>query len=403
MKKFVYVILVFTAVLYFCYSFYLNKNLLLNSGSPYFNYLTEAFVSGRLNVYTPLGYDLSQYQGKLFLYWGPGPFLFILPFYILLGKNLSDILYTVSAGALNIILFYLVTKEAVKKFKLKLSKFYLIILILNFSLASPNFYLSLSGRVWHTSQIISITYLLFFLFFYFKFLNNFKSIYLLLLAAIFFNLAWVTRYILALNIILFFYPVYLSYKNRLRILLIVFLATISTLALFGTYNFLRFDSPFENGLKYQNANSRFAEALNSGKEFSVNYIPYNSYYYFLNLPFLSSNTRHIFDPEGLSIFAIYPALIALIFFFKLKKIDKNTKVFLLFAGVTIFTTALLILMYFGTGWTQFGSRYFFDVIPLLFLLLLFVINKVPKLLLFLITFYGTLINIFGTNYFYAHF
>src|ERR1051326_8103450 len=54
----------------------------LPSSTPYFNYLAEAFLHGKLSLITipNVVLDLSYYQGNYFLYWPPLPAVLLMPF-----------------------------------------------------------------------------------------------------------------------------------------------------------------------------------------------------------------------------------------------------------------------------------------------------------------------------------
>lgn len=405
MRKYaILLVLVFCTLVYFFSSLSINQTLYQNSGTPYYGLLLKAFLDGQLHVNSDPSYDLTSFKSKQYLYWGPAATLFILPFHYLLGDKNTDLIYTLSAGMFNILIFFLIILEVMKFFKLKVSKMRIALLVISFALASPNFYLSLSGRIWHTSQIIAVFYLLLFLFTFFKFLNNQKKFFYLFLSLVFFNLSWLTRYLLIINGILYLLPLIIFFRQKIffKILFQIILVNLVFLCLFFSYNYLRFNDILETGLRYQLANGRFADALRQGRGFSLTNIGNNFYYYFLNNP-LVKNSEYIFDPEGLSVFIVYPLLFCLLFFFKLRINHKIEKLFILIAFAVIVINIFLLLTFLGTGWSQFGSRYFFDCIPLLFLLTLFLIRYVPIILLLAVTIYGVGINYLGAVYFFSHF
>jgi hypothetical protein len=74
--------------------------------------------------------------------------------------------------------------------------------------------------------------------------------------------------------------------------------------------------------------------------------------------------------------------------------------FLLIAGIAIGLSLLLLLLYYATGWVQFGNRYFFDVLPLIFLLLMFILPSVPMLIQMGLLAYGLFVNFYGIMAFY---
>lgn len=398
----------YTAMLYIFFSSMLTKSIFSITNRPYYNYLLDAIFHWRLNLTSPFTYDLSLFYGKWYLYYGPSPIIFISPFYLISGVFASDVFYTLIAGFLNIILFYILLHQFVKYFKINLSIFSMLFVLFSFAFASPNFYLSLGGDISATYHLIGIFYLLLSYIFYFKFLNNTKNLFLLVLSVIFFNLAWFSRYTLVFNALLFIYPLYLIYKTGNKKLLKKAFIIISSfmfisILLILAYNYLRFKDPFEMGLKYQKGSPRNEIPFKNNKIFSIDYIPYNFTYYFLNhlnvssvKPFAHVNT------EGNSVFSVYPVVFLLFFLFQKKYIkNKRYSLFLGLSFLIIFINLFFLMMYFATGWNQFGSRYFLDVVPLLYLLILFVLNDIPIVVLSIILLYGVSINFLGTLIYYG--
>ena len=124
-----------------------SKSVFAPTNFDYYTYLLDAFFHGRTNV-TPLNqYDLSLFENKWYLYWGPAPILFILPFYLLSHLQASDVLYTTIGGAANVMLFSSVMQAFKKYFGLSLSLMGESFLVLSFGLASPNFFLSVDGQI----------------------------------------------------------------------------------------------------------------------------------------------------------------------------------------------------------------------------------------------------------------
>lgn len=393
--------------IYLFLAFQINKNIFYPTDLSYFNFLIQAFQNHQLNIITPSTLDLSFYQGKWYMYWGPAPALFILPFYLIWGISTSDIFYTLLAGIFNILIFYLLIKEFIKYFNLSISPLKQQLVILSFAFASPNLYLSLNGRVWHTSQIISVLYLLIFYLFYFKFLNNLNKLYLFILAVIFVNLAWFSRYTLIFNLILLTYPLGILLKkqhfSRFKItLLAALLITVLTGSIMLMYNQARFNNPFETGILHVFHNPRYVRDLETKGIFSLAYVKHNLTYYFFSLPQFSLNPLRLhISYEGNSVFIIYPFL-----FFILPLMGRKIRIYTKKRFFQLSTVVLLLnigalMMLFCTGWVQFGNRYFFDVIPLLFLFTLFVIQKIRLPILIIIFFYGLIINLLGTFDFYT--
>ncbi len=382
----------------------LNPNLIHPTPDAYYNLQLDAFMHGRLNLISSYTYDLSPFHGKWYMYWGPAPVLFILPFYILFGIGASSILYTFLAGLANVILFYLVLRAFTAYFKLHLSIFSELFLLFSFSFCSANFALSFVGRLSNTptEQVIATCYLLIFYLFYFKWLANLKNLFYLTFAVIFFNLAWLSRYTMIFHGVLFLYPFFITKISQWKQLLKPGIIVISIVAVFITgdliYNYARFSNPFETGHQYHQGNKRYAQILKTHRIFSTEYIPQNVYYYFFHLPkfFLYKPFMEI-DREGNSIFAIYPGILFLILFLRKKYIaDSQKKLFILLASSIIAVTIMVFMLYFATGWVQFGSRFFLDITPLTYLLIAFVIEDVLIIIRLLTIMYALFINFVGT-------
>ena len=401
-------VLVVVAAIYLVLSLLANTNIFKPTSFAYYNNLIDSFINGRLDVISKETLDLSFYKDKWYLYWGAGAGIYILPFYILSGLNASDIVYTLLAGMTNIILFHFLVRNASRFFKLRLQMKLHVLLLLVFGLMSPNFYLSLKGGIWATNQIVATMYLLLFLNLLFLYLLKPKKTVLLAASLVFFHLAWLTRYTLVFYGLLYFFVLFHLIKSRIKIdkpkFISVFLIISAVfLAGFFSYNRIRFANILETGMVYQKGVWRYDGYFQAKKIFSKTFVPHNVFHYFLRPYELTSKAPFIkFDTEGNSIFLIYPFLFALPFLLK-KKILHNTtlKTFVLISLLIIGLGMSVLLVNVGTGWVQFGARYFLDSLPLIYLLLILVISSLPNVLTYGLLAYGLLVNILGTLIFYS--
>src|SRR5215212_8870796 len=80
----------------------------------YYNYLADALLHGQLYLRNmPIRrLDLSLYEGRYYLYWGPLPALLLLPLIALFGVHFSDIFFTLLIGAGNVALIALLLRRA---------------------------------------------------------------------------------------------------------------------------------------------------------------------------------------------------------------------------------------------------------------------------------------------------
>jgi hypothetical protein len=371
------------------------------SPTPYYNYLIDALLDGRLNLISPNVFDLSLYDGKWYMYWGPAPVLFIFPFYLLLGGVAApDTLYTLIAGVGNVGLFYYVIEEFVTYLRLEASVWHKTLVVLSFAFASPNLLNALMGQVWFTNQTIAVFYLLVGYIFYFKFLNRADRLRLFLLAVLFFNLAWFSRNSLVFQGLLLFYPLTIAYeRNRtlFKQMVVGGLAiTLTFLFVIGFYNYARFDSAFESGHRYHKGAERYMQTMD--RRFSVENIPHNITYYFLN--HLAVNVEREpymqIDYEGNSVFSVYP--LSILFLWICQRAYLKNRFILLQLSVIALTMGLF-LVFFATGWGQFGLRYLLDITPLAFLLTLVILREIPLFVQILILTYGIAVNVIGVTTF----
>ncbi len=381
-----------------------NGNILRPTPDGYYNLQLDAFMHKRLYLLTSQTFDLSLFRGEWYLYRGPAPTVFILPFYLIFGIKASSILYTFLAACGNIALFYLLIKECKKYFHIGLSFFSEIFLVLSFCFASSNLPLGIIGGTWSTSteQVVAVFYLLLFYLFYFKWLGNIRNVWMLFVAVLFFNLAWLSRYTMIFHGVLFLYPFFIGKFHEKRVALKQFfiIGIFIGVCICGDflYNYARFNNPFETGLRYHHGSKRYAQVIASHKFFDISYAPGNLYYYFLNIPqFLSHKPFVKIDEEGNSIFVVYPAILLLVFLAKSRYLrEQKIKKFLVFAGVVIILTLSVLMVCFATGWVQFGNRYFFDIQPLVYVLLIFVMQDISLFVLIPMLVYEISVNIAGT-------
>lgn len=380
----------------FNYQFYPNM-------FNYFSHQAYSFLNGKISLFTTeMTADLSFYDGKKYLYWGPTPVIPILPFIILFGVNFPDTLYTAILGSFTPLLIFLILLTLRKLEFVRIDNFRIFLLSIFFAFGTTHFYQSVIGDVWNTSQVINNLFILISLFLFFEFQLRLNTI-LLFLSACFFGLAFWGRSSYILYLPFFFIQLLSLSKFKIKInLKKTFVVFISPLLITGLliliYNFLRFNSLLESGYTYHNFNPYFLSDFEKYGDLNLSYIPRNLFYMFLNFPKTINEYPYlVFDKEGNSILAISPlfALVLLIFEPRFWKEKKEV----LFNLSLIFSSLLIIfslLIFWGTGWVQFGYRYLLDAMPLLLIILARVLGSVPIRLILLLISISILVNTLGT-------
>lgn len=253
------------------------------ASTHYYSLLADAFEKGQLNVdldpgatllgledpYNPdIGraidddiWDMSFYNGKLYLYWGPVPSLILLPFQLISNKQFQDIYLVyfffcalLLFNTLLIIKLWRLLYRDVPIYNVILSILVIgLILPVLWSINIPNVYVAAIGA----GQFFLMGGTYFVLIGFEKSLNKFY----LFLAGLFWACAVGSR---AMNVLplLLIVPLTLLWMVRIspkpfswKQTISPWLALISPLVagaiLIGWYNWARFDSPFEFGFRYQ--------------------------------------------------------------------------------------------------------------------------------------------------------
>jgi hypothetical protein len=374
---------------------------------PYYNYLWDSLFHGRLDIDSPHLHDLSKFQGKYYLYWGPAPLIYVLPFYLLFGINTSDIAYNLLAAIANVVVFALVLEKMVAYFHIEASPISRLFLILNFCLASPNFFLSVRATIWYVAQIIATLYLLLSIYSCFRFLEKPQRNFWWLWSVFFMNCAWFSRIGYCFYMLILLFPLIVISRENQRFpwpkVLSGAIITCAFVVTALTYNYLRFGNPFESGLLYQIA----TESVQSNGPvhtvaLSLSYIPQNFVEYFLKPFYFRFGTPHTtFTPWGNSAFSVYPSILFLLFWIgKGKSLAHPAKIFLLLTGLACLMEMFLLLCFDANGWMQFGSRYFLAIMIVALLFISFRAQKIPLWLNIVVLTYGYLVNQVGCLLYY---
>jgi hypothetical protein len=333
------------------------------SSFPYFNYLADAFNHGKLflRLIPPSQYDLALFNGHYSMYWPPFPAILLMPIVALFGVGVSDVLFTLGIGALNVALvayFFrllrihnLVPLEANERG----------ILTIFFAFGTVHLTLTPFGGVWFTSQIVA---------FFCSILVFVAAIRLKGYPAFFFTglalaCATLTRsHLIFLGIGAAWY-LYLSHKTAgcRKLLSGYTVAAIPLLAgvvLQGVYNFLRFGNLFEYGAAYQYFGSFFQADYQKYGLLNLHYFLKDFYYNFIFYPFPLSH----YTLMGGSLFLLSPLFFAAFWTLASPALRKQS----IALWLCVLTVTIPILLNIGTGWTSFGPRYTLDfIIPLLIL------------------------------------
>jgi hypothetical protein len=330
---------------------------------PFYNYLADAFLHGQLHLRFLPGStrDLSYFNGRYYLYWSPFPAVLLMPFVALFGVTFSDKLFTLGIGAVNVALVALLLRHACARRVIRLRRIQRGLLTLFFALGTVHLTLAPYGRVWFTGQLI-----------------GFGCVALAYLAALSLNratafaltgLALAAAFLTRNHLLLAgLWPAsYLVYQHRhtgwRRLLAYVgigLLPVVCALALHAIYNWLRFGSPFDNGIAYHAMADVFRADYARYGAFDRHYVPINLFYQYVVYPFPWMERSYM----GGSLLLLSPVFVAAVGGVAIGR--PRWSAWSLLGSILLVATPILLLM--GTGWAQFGPRYTLDyTVPLLLL------------------------------------
>jgi hypothetical protein len=256
-----------------------------NHSTRYYSQLAEAFSKGQLYVdqspgqamleaqdpYSPITrpvfedevWDLSLYKGKLYLYWGPVPALLITPIQLLLHKNIADIflVYFFSAGLL--IFNSLIILKLWREFFPNLPAWNIFICIPLIGLILPILWSINIPDVYEAAIGAGQFFLIGGFYFILLAFENNSSVnkWGLFWAGLFWACSVGSRAINTLSVIFLaaFVALWIlknltrpiHWGKYLQVIAPLFIPLIIGAIAIGWYNWARFDSPLEFGLRYQ--------------------------------------------------------------------------------------------------------------------------------------------------------
>lgn len=331
-----------------------------------FSLLATSFLQGRSDLTPELNneitgdffmHDSAMYSGKYFWPLGPMPSVLLIPIVFIIPTAFQA---PTAQGILNVLIvsgiIYLLWQLVTPLFQ---NTQHRIALVIAFIAGSPLLYVALIPKSWFIAQSLTTFLTLLALSEYFT-KRRFWFIGLI------YGLILATRVTATIGILAFFLMMAFEHRNSVRLILKHSIAMSIPMLIvgmmLGVYNYTRFDSPVEQGYRYQMVANQLATRMEQGIV-SLRHVPANLYYLFAAPPLLTNNNR-IYpisaDPWGMSILITSPYLIWLILH---PPRERNARIMLMVSGIIM----LPIVFYYGIGFYQFGYRYVLDCFPFLFM------------------------------------
>ena len=365
----------------------------------YFDKLAISFLNGRLDILTTgATLDLVRFEGKWYVPFPPLPALLFIPWIWWFGiLQIDAFLFSIILGSVNVMVMFGLLRSLDQHGFVEIPRPIQLGLTVLFALGSVHWYMTLQASVWFLAQLSTFTFMGLAAWAEVRHGRGWLTGLLL-------GIAMLARPHIALGIPFFMALAWIranrdDVQNKWKRLITwniscaipMFLAFGSLLA----YNDARFGDPFEFGYTDAQVNRDLRADLQEYGQFHPVYLQQNLRALLWAMPVLDDDSGlWLPDLQGMSIFLTTPAFIFLFWSFRHRT--------WLTAGA--WTAVLLILiplmLYYNTGWWQFGYRFSLDFAPPLFVLVAIGLQQVRhRWVFYLLLASSILINAGGTIWF----
>jgi hypothetical protein len=334
----------------------------------HFQQLASSFLHGRLDVVVESDSALalnelipSRDGRRLFCAYPPLPAVLLMPFVAIFGLAVKVDVACRVVSAVNVFLFDACIAGLVRQIgeqELRVSP--RLALDLLFAFGTVTWHNADMGGDWHFAHAVALCAMLLALR---EFLGANRS----WAVGGYVALALLTRPTAALACLFFVLP--LARNREIRRLLLFGAVPGIALVLLGMYNRARFGDPFEFGYAHMILRGTGKLLMDQYGQFHPHYIPRNLFWHFLAPPWPLANGTFPwvgFDPRGLSLFISCPAA-----FYVFLAVRRHWRLPCVRDAVIGVAACLVpLLMYFNTGFSQFGPRFAMDYLPLLLVLII---------------------------------
>jgi hypothetical protein len=342
---------------------------LQQSLAPHYIHLADALLHGQLHLrHTENLYDLLLAGDRAYVAGSPLPAVLLMPIVALLSNRFSDILFSITVGAINVGLVQAIFRRP-----------WLTIL---FSLATPHLYMAALGSVWLTAHLVALLCALPALYFGWHRERWF-------VAGLLIGLAGLARPSLWFGSAFFGALILLRYRQRggrfpWRPLLVFALPVAAGVAVHLAYNAARFGDPLDFGYAYTAGAPNVVATYARYGGFHPRFLSCNLFITFLNPPIIAGYVPPVLydacsylldgmivgegvtgvapNPLGMSLLLATPA-------FALLLGARARRPVIIAAWAGVLAVMVPLWSYHNTGSAQFGYRYWMDAAPFWLLLL----------------------------------
>lgn len=379
--------------IFFLFIFSFGIYFLSSPGETFYNYfarLSNSFVGGKLYISENPTWlnELVPINGKYYVVYPPMPAILMIPVTFIFRDQTPQTLFSILIGSINVVLVYLLLKKL--KFGFKTS----FLVSLFFGFGTNHWYLSSVGSAWFIAHVVALFFLLL------AMLESVGKRRLFLIGLLFGASFWARTPVLFT--ILFFY-IYL-YKlvipvekvdgkikfnlDNLTNFMILNLGVSVFFILDILYNYLRFGN-FSPLAPYNLIPGLENDPVFKDGFMSISFIPRHIEAFFLKLPEYQQ-TFPYFKPSYYATALWFSS--PLIFY--ILNFRKNILTLACWFG--ILPALIIIFMWAGVGYAQWGYRFAQDFMPFLLVLIALGIGNKPSKLAYSLLGLSILINLWGT-------
>lgn len=361
--------------------------------NSYHDHLAEAFLNGRLYLAEPPGiHDLTQHQGRWYVPFPPLPAAMMLPWVARFGiAGTSTVVFSCIAGAASVALLSLLLDALAARGWIALRGGGRLWLCAVLAAGCVHWYVAVDGTVWHLAQAAALLFVM-----------------LAAWLAVAFRSPWPAAMALALamwgrpNVVLT-WPLLAGLaaehlrdavgavdRRRWRRWCAASAVPLgASVAGWAAYNQARFGDPLDFGYTRQNVSMDVAGDLYEHGQFSLAFLKRNLQTMALGMPVIrGQNHWPQPDPRGMSLFLTSPVLLFAL-------VARQPRPMVRGAWIAVGLSLVPLLLYYNTGWAQFGYRFSLDfMVPALVLLAAAFGPRISRLSVGLIL-VGVAVNLWG--------
>jgi hypothetical protein len=332
----------------------------------HFPKLARAFLHGELSVSFAPGSVSPQGElipagepGRFYCPYPPLPAVLLMPFAWIGSGGLRVEVACRWVSAINVLLFYFCLAGLPRKLgRPPLSGLARCALTMLFAFGMATWPSAAMGGDWHLAHALALGAMLLALW---EFLGRNRPVVVGAFAA----MAILSRPTTALTCLFFVFP--LLGRRHLKALRRLSICPVIAIFLLALYNVARFGSPVDFGYSDMLLTGEGGRLMETYGQFHAAFVPRNLFWYFIAPPVVRPDHAFPwlgFDPRGLSLFIATPALI----YCFVGAWRQWRRPIVRHAAFAIGLCLVPLLLYFNTGYWQFGHRFSMDYLPMLLVL-----------------------------------